>query len=107
MPARESFSVINTTKGPISFYVNSTLKLGNLAQYSRYHQRRMVRSTKQQIVLPPNLLIDLVEQTGLTVKQLKNDSEMKKILNLDSSRLRVVYDSEIMTPPKGYYPVIF
>jgi hypothetical protein len=104
---KESFQVINVTKGPISFWVNSTLKLGNLAQYSRYHQRKMVRATKQQIVLQPNLAIDLVEQTGLTVKQLKDDSEMKKILNLDANRIRVIYDSDIMTPPKGYYPVQF
>lgn len=104
---KESLLVINVSKGPISFWVNSTLKLGNLAQYSRYHQRKMVKSTKQQIVLPSNISVDLVEQTGLTVKQLKDDVEMKKILNLDPQRFRVIYDSSIMTPPKGYYPVMF
>lgn len=67
----------------------------------------MVKSTKQQIVLPANIAVDLVEQTGLTVKQLKDDTEMKKILNMDGQRIRIIYDSDIMTPPKGYYPVMF
>ena len=102
-----SLKVLNTTRGPITFFVNNRKNLDNLYKVSKYHRRRMIREDKQQITLPPKMIVDLVLQTGLTPKQLKDDAEFKKILKNGTGKMYVVFDSDIMTPPKGFQPVTF
>ena len=106
MAKKESFKVVNVSKGIMTFFVNDP-NFEDVSHLARHHRRKIMRNSKHLINLPSNIVVDLVEQTGMTVKQLKSDAEMKRIMNLDAHRFRVIYDSDIMTPPNGYNPVYF
>lgn len=102
----EKYIVFNPTSSVISFQLKPNIDLGSLEGVARHKVRRIVRGGFLPVVVQPHTSLDLVEYSGMTLKELKSNSELhillrKGVLQVIETKLTVeVPDEEIVEEPK-------
>lgn len=94
----ESYVVQNISPGPISFNVFASYEVPE--GMPKHKRRKLTKGAAQNVVIPSQTSVDLVEVTGLSVAELKGQPELNKILYNKVTRLRLLGD-EPAAPSKA------
>lgn len=84
----ESYRVVNNTRGPVSFSLYKHMDVNKLQEVAEHHRRKAMRSSIISVTIPNGMSVDLVEKYGLTLEELKNNSELHRMVQ--SNKLSVV-----------------
>ncbi len=82
----ETYTILNATRGSVSFRVHPLQSADELNAMAGHHRRKAIRSAAINVSIPHGVSVDLVEKTGLTVKELKNSPELHKLIRGGSLR---------------------
>lgn len=92
----ESYPVQNISHGPITFMVFGSYEIPEGTP--KHKRRKMTKGASQNVVIPPQQVVDLVEVTGLSVAELKGQPELNKILHNKVARLRLLDTKKAAKP---------
>jgi len=95
---KESYVIVNNAGGSVSFSIYPPQDADNLQRMSGHHRRKMIRSSTQHVSIQHGTSIDFVERTGLSVKDLKNNPELYKLIN-SGKLLRLVEETPVVKEP--------
>ena len=98
------FVVMNTSKANINFTVFTPSPPGT--EMMAKHKRRKARNSDNlNVSLKPNNSVDLVELTGLTIKELMDNVEVRELVRVKTDRVKVVIEEDKPEPkPKKAVP---
>jgi hypothetical protein len=87
----DRYKVFNDGKGPVTFviYKPYTIEEGT----PKHKRRKLMRENVQHVSIPKQSSVDLVALTGLSVKDLKSQPELNKLLDAPIPRLRLMMGS--------------
>jgi|GEM_PF-6976333 len=95
----EKYEVMNATRGAVSFRVHPDQSVEDLNAMAGHHRRKAIRSAAVNVTIPHGIAYDLVEKTGLTIKELKNSPELHKLLKGGSLSLLKSVEIIVEDPP--------
>jgi hypothetical protein len=87
----ESLVVFNLTNQNVTFTLEQLYTEDDLLEKNYYHRRRIMRK-RVPVTLKPAHSLDLVQFSGLTIKDIKSSTDYLHVVNYPN-RIKVMFDS--------------
>lgn len=96
---KEIYRVMNNSRGTVSFNLYPYQDKEELAALAGHKRRKAIRSAIIPVSIPHATSVDLVASTGLTIKELKNNTELHRMIH-GNNVLSLLEDSSVVEPNK-------
>jgi len=91
--SKESLVIHNPTHSVLCFRLDKCAD-GDIAQMAMHKQKRLVRTFSYNVTVPSRKSVDLVELSGLTLREIKDSPEYLQM----QKYFQVMHDSSLLTP---------
>lgn len=94
---KEVYRVMNNSRGTVSFNLYLNQNKEDLMALAEHKRRKAIRSSIISVSIPCSTSVDLVERYGLSIEELKNNTELHRMIH-GNNKLVLLEDSSKNKP---------